>query len=251
MNDSDLAPAAVSHSASKWAPSLGASLLACILGVGVATLLIHGIDPYFKFADLPELGISPSAELVLKHNAAQHAFYSQNLSLDLAVLGLCLGLAVGIITSTQRRIVAGLAGGVAGLVGGALAGYFVGIQVAQAVIISADQSLVQSTLLHFAAWAGILALLMLAVGSVHSGFRSSLDQLLIGLLLAFIVACAFNVLSSAVLTGSNLLMVIPQSLTERLVWLGITSTVLGLSLYFFLKPKPSPSAPVPAAANSN
>ena len=224
---------------STWNPGLFSSLLGCCLGGLVGMGVVNAVDPYFKFPPLPELGISPSSELVQKHHAAQIEFHSSNLSLNLAIVGLCLGLAIGCLTTRRHRFISSLLAGIVGAMAGALSGYLMGALVAKAIIASANQSLLQSTLYHFACWGAMVTGIVTLLGAIQGGVKRLPDLLVIGLLLGLCVALVYNIVSSALFSGSNLLLVIPASMTERGLWILITSITFGLGLHLLLRSKPS------------
>ncbi len=220
-----------------WSPTFAASLVACFTGCLIGGALIQAIDPFFKFAELPELGIAPKPELVKKFQDATVAFWTNNYATDFGLLGLSLGGAIGLLATRRRRILSGLAGGFGGLLSGAAAGFAIGIFVAKSVLLSSDQSLVQSTLFHFSLWASLTACVLLIVGYVQQGWRVAFECAVIGVVLGLAVSVVYNLLSSVIFANSNLLMLLPSSTVERGVWLLICSSVLGIGLHFGLRTK--------------
>lgn len=232
---SDQVSAAVAQTTSSttsqiWSPKLIQSLIACVIGGFVGCALVHSIDPFFKFANIPELGISPPPELVKKFNAAKLAFWCNNLALNFGLLGFCLGAGVGFSTEV-RRIPSVIAGAVGGMLAGAVAGYLSGMVVARTLIASGDQSLIQSTLLHFAQWSSMFATILLLVGFVQSGPIRALNCALVGLAIALVVAVFYNILSSLIFPQTNLLTLIPESRFERFIWILSCSIVFGMGLH--------------------
>ncbi len=220
-----------------WSPTFAASLVACITGCLIGGALIQAIDPLFKFAELPELGIAPKPELVKKHQDATVAFWTNNYAVDFGLLGLCLGSAIGLLSTRRQRILSGLAGGFSGLLSGAVAGFAIGIFVAKSVLLSTDQSMVQSTLYHFSLWASLAACVLLMVGFVQRGWRGAFEGAAMGMVLGLAVSVVYNLLSSVIFANSNLMMLLPSSTVERGFWLLICSSVLGFGLHFGLRAK--------------
>lgn len=220
-----------------WYPNALGSCVACTLGTVISGFLIHFLDPFFPFAQLPELGISPSSELVQKHVSAQRAFWSSNYAFDFALIGLCVGVSLGLITTKQRRIAAGSAGALGGLLGGLLAGYFLGFAVAKNILESVDQSLVRSTAYHSAAWAAMLVGLVFAIALVQNGIGRALNALPVGLLVGLVVASVYNIVSSVCFSAGNLSQLIPSSIVEQVFWVAVCSITSGLGLYFGLRPR--------------
>jgi hypothetical protein len=222
-----------------WSPKLIAFSIASIVGLALGAIIVGAINPFFPFENLPELGISPSPELVKKHIAATYAFHSMNLGLNLGLMGLCFGIAFGSITAQRNRPLATVAGGLGGLVAGVLAGYLVGLYVAKAFIASADQSLVESTLIHFSSWLGILACVVLIVGYSQAGMTKAAAYLVAGIVAAMLLAVAYNLVTSILFPKANLLSVIPSTVNERIVWILVCSLTVTCGLYFGLKDKPA------------
>lgn len=217
-----------------WSPNLFPSLVACIAGCVIGYAVVHSVHPFFKFADIPELGISAPPELIKRYNDAQIAFWANNYALDFGLLGLCIGSTIGFITTRLRRIPSWLAGLVGGFVGGAIAGYIIGIFVAKALIASANQSLIQSTGFHFAIWASIFASILLMVGWVQDGAIRSAAFVLNGVVVGLAVAIVYNIASPLIFAHANLLKLIPNTSLERVVWILTCSIVLGLGLHLGL-----------------
>lgn len=213
-----------------WSPGLGASIAACVVGGLVGAGVIHAIAPVFPYADLPELGIAPPPELVAKHRDATLAFWSQNFAIDFAILGLCLGAAVGCVADRNRRVAAIVLGAVCGSIGGAIASFVLGRFIALAIIQSADQSLVQSTIFHFIAWSAMLAPALAAIGFLHRGIIAAPSFALGGIGLGVLAAVTYNLAFSVAFSQANLLMLVPVSLTERIVWGAVCAAAVGLGL---------------------
>ena len=218
------------------------SLIACVIGGFVGCAIVHSIDPFFKFANIPELGISPPPELVKQYNAAKLAFWCNNLALNFGLLGFCLGSGVGFISTQVRRIQSAIVGSVGGMLAGATAGYLSGMVVTRTLIASEDQSLIQSTVLHFALWASVFATILLLVGFVQSGPIRALNCALVGIVVGLVVAVFYNILSSLIFPQTNLLTLIPESRFERFIWILSCSIVFGMGMHHGLN-RMRPSSP--------
>ncbi len=191
--------------------------------------IVHAIDPVFPYADLPELGLAPSPELIAQHNAAQVAFRSCNYGLGLAIIGACLGLTYGGIVSPARRLLQGVLGAIGGTVGGAVSGYFLGILVAKLIIASENESLLQSTGLHFATWAIIATIIVALVALVHRRVGGLISALTAGIATGMMAAMCYVVASSFLFADANLVKLIPEALYGRIVWVVICAGSFGIA----------------------
>lgn len=208
-----------------------ATTVSVALGMLVGGWSIHAIDPFFPFADLPDLGISPPPELVERFRSATFAFHSQNLAVNLGLMGLTMGLAIGLGTTHYRRWISGICGALCGASGGAITGYFLGMQVASAVIESADQSLVQAATVHFASWAGLLVPISIVVGSLQDGVQKALlNYAVLALLLSVIGGVCYIICGSLFVPETNLLFPIPKNLAGRAIWLLCSGIPLAIGL---------------------
>lgn len=244
MSDIENKTTSASSAPKSWSPKLFPSLVACITGSILGLILVQCFDPYFKFADIPDLGISPPPELIKKYNDAQIEFWSYNYSLNFGVLGLCIGVLIGLVATGVRRIPSMLAGGLGGLLGGSASGYLIGVFGAKSLIASANQSLVESAGMHFALWSAIFGLVLLFIGLVQDGPIRAAGYLLLGIIVGLAVAVVYNILSSIVFANANLLKLIPESKSERIVWILACSIILGLGLHLGLRDK-NPTDAVP------
>jgi hypothetical protein len=227
--------ATVKPPASSWTPSLGMSLIGCLLGTLVGMGVIHAIDPYFPYANLPELGISPPPELVAKHHAARIEFQTRNYGLDFGLMGLILGGCVGLIATGVRRVPSAIAGGIGGALGGAISAYIVGGYVAQAIIASADQSLLQSSAMHVPVWASIFGVALLMIGLVQASPVKAISYGVIGAVAGSLAALAHNLVTPFIFGSANLLYLFPDSLSQRITWALLCSITLGLMLHLGLR----------------
>jgi hypothetical protein len=170
-----------------------------------------------------------------KFIAATNAYWTRNTSFQFVVMGLCIGATLGVVCSFKRRGIAAIAGGTGGAIGGLVSGYAVGLSIAQSALTSADQSLVLSAGAHFAVWAGVLSLSVLAIGISQEGFRRAAIFLIAGLVSAMGISALYILSGSIMFMNSNLLMVFPATLTERLVWVAICTLSGGLILHLSLR----------------
>jgi uncharacterized membrane protein YeaQ/YmgE (transglycosylase-associated protein family) len=221
-----------------WHPSVIATLLAGLIGGAAGLLLLNGLHPVFPLADLPELGPYPSKELIEKYSVAEYAFRSRNGATDCGILGGCLGLFFGLLTAGNYRVKAMISSALAGVLAGAIGGYVVGLMVAASIVSSAEQSLLQSTTYHAMIWAPIGAAISGAIALLHSP-RQLLPALLAGLVGGIVGSIAYNVLASILYPLSNLSIITPDTLMERLVWIGSGVLGLGACLLFGLRSAPA------------
>ena len=121
-------------------------------------------------------------------------------------------------------------GGLFGAIGGGIACYVLGRFIAQAVLQSADQSLVQSTIYHFIAWSSILAPALGVIGFLHRGLSSAPSFALGGVGLGLLASVTYNLVFSVAFSQANLLMLLPVSLTERIVWAVACAAAVGVGL---------------------
>ncbi len=219
----------------QWRPSLMSCVLGCIIGALISTGVVHSIDPVFSYADLPELGLSPSPELQAQHNAAQVAYYSQNYGLNLAIIGACVGIGFGVSAAIRQRMVSGLLGGIGGAIAGGAAAYLIGMFVAQSLNTSEDQSLIKSALFHGILWGSIGFAVVGPVTSVQSRRLPLVSTIMVGLISGVVVAIAYNVLFSLLFSDANLLKLIPATLTERVAWSTGCGALLGISAHYGLQ----------------
>jgi len=222
-----------------WITLLG-GLLAGLLGF----FIVNAAHPIFPFEDLPELGMSPAPELVSRYHAAEYAFRSNNAAVDCGVLGGCLGLLLGLV-AVKRRVTGALLTGLVGLVAGSIVGYAIGPFVAHGLITSSPQTLTQSALIHCTIWGVIGAGVGGAVGILHRPSRFT-SLLVSGLAGGVVGAILFNVAAPLVSPTSNLSIVTPTTMVERILW--IVPATLAISLFVGLGLRESKS---PKLKNSN
>ncbi len=219
--DSSLVSVARPTNAALWMALVGG-----LLGGLIGFVVVNAAHPVLPFEDLPELGMSPSAELVKRYHVAEYAFRSGNGAVDCGILGGCLGLVIGLFT-VRRRALGAIVTGVAGLALGALAGFVIGRFVATALITSVPQTLAQSAFYHGAIWGLIGAGIGASVGLLN---RSSafLNLTIFGLIGGVLGAIVFNIVAPIVAPASNLSIITPASAAERIVWIGSAAVCIGL-----------------------
>jgi hypothetical protein len=192
-------------------------------------------DPIFPMASLAEPSLSPTPEEVQIHLQAAIDYRTRNYAAEFALLAACLGGALGFLTTPRRRGPSALGGALAGAPVGGLAGYISGYQLALTLAASGNQSLVQSTIFHFAVWAPILVAVLVGIALIQGPFRQAYAYLLAGLVAALIAATTYGLVGSIFFPRSNLLLLVPESLMERIVWIVSYAVSAGFGLHFGLK----------------
>ena len=211
-----------------WMPGIVGSLSACILGGLLSFIVLEMLAPIFPFADLPELGPTPSAKLIQEYHKAEFAFRSNNGAADCATIGLCIGALMGLVTVRTKRVLSMIAGGIGGLIGGAIAGYLIGDLVAHGLIFKAEQTVLRSTLFHLAVWASIAVGFAFAICLVHPNVKQSLAALIAGLVSGAMASISYNALGSILYPMSDLSFIVPNSLNERVLWFATGAIALGV-----------------------
>lgn len=211
-----------------WRPSPIIGLLSCLIGAGLAYLVINQVHPIFPMEDLPEMGPYPSAELVAQYTAAEYAFQSSNSAMNCAILGAIVGVLVGLLTASNR-VVGGLIGALAGALAGGLGGYLGGIFAASAIVRAGEQSLWQSVGFLSIAWGLIGIAVCGGMASIHS--KSQIPSaLIIGTIAGILGALAYNMIASILYPMSNLVLITPLTSGERLAWALSFGTMLGIGI---------------------
>lgn len=183
----------------------------------------------------------PSDELRALHRDAEQNFHFQNGAFDCAILGGCLGLFFGLFTSrSNKRILSAISGIVLGAIAGGLAGGGIGYRVATDINSSTEQTLLLSSVYHFAIWAAIGIFVFAAIAFLNE--RSLMSSVVIyGVLAGVFASLAYNVVSSIMFPAANLSLIFPEPATQRIVW--IASGCLGLGLCLGLGFRKSSAAP--------
>ncbi len=235
MVDTDSPPASNASDRS-WQPSILLSVIAATLGGVVGFLILYKLHPYFPRPELPEMPQYPSEELRALYRDAELKFHSQNGAFDCAILGGCLGLLLGLVTG-RKKVLSAIAGTALGVVSGGGVGAGIGYRVATDINRSAEQSLLFSSLYHFAIWGTIGILVFAAIAVVHD-LKQIGNAIISGILAGVFAALAYIVVSSIMFPTANLSIVSPESSTQRFVWIASGCLALGLCLGLgFRKPK--------------
>lgn len=225
-----------SSSATGWKPSIGLATVATLAGGLVAFGIFQPYGVFFRYEALPELPIEPSPEQMAEFTKAHTDFYSRNYGMQLGIVGACIGLVVGGLTVSRKRVVSALVGCFLGMLAGGIAGYLCGFSTALAMVRSSDQSLVQSSLLHFAIWGSIGVWVAAGVGMVQGGVAQVAKAVPAGLIAGVIVVVAHTMVFSIAFPSSNLIQFVPESFAERLTWIVVCGVLLGPALAFLLQP---------------
>lgn len=224
------------NSSQIWQPSLALAALAALAGGSAGLAVMEPLHPLFAFETMKELPIEPTAEQMQKFTATQTNFFCHNNAVYLAVVGAALGLAVGGLSVHRRRVTSAIAGGVAGCLAGAAGGYFTGFAIGQAMVISADQSLVQAALLHLAVWGPIGLGISAVVGVIQGGAATAVQGALAGLVASLLIVVGYILVASIAFPAANLIHTVPEKTSQAIVWIVTTSLCFGLALHFGLKP---------------
>lgn len=220
-----------------WHPHPLLALIACVLASGLAFAAVNAIYPYVPREDLPPMGPYPSAELIAQYNKAEIAFRTANDAINGSILGALTGLLLGAFTSRSRALGA-IVGLVSGAAAGALGGYFGGNLVAGAINSAGAQSTVQSVGFLTLLWGLIVAIICGALAAIHNA-RQIPFALIAGLVIAGIAAVVYNVAASVAFPMSNLVLLTPNTTSERLVWALSFGIILGIGIAFGFRPGPA------------
>lgn len=213
-----------------WQPSVLLSIVAAALGGVVGFFILYKLHPFFPRPELPEMPQYPSEELRALYRDAELNFHFQNGAFNCATLGGCLGLLFGLfISRSSKRILSALSGIVLGVIAGGLAGAGIGYKVATDINNSTQQTLLLSSLYHFAIWAAIGTLVCAAI-AVFNDRKQMGSVLITGLLAGIFASLAYNVISSIMFPTANLSLITPESTTQRVVW--VVSGCLSLKADF-------------------
>lgn len=231
-------------STAAWKPSLSISIAAALVGGAAALAAIHWLYPVFPRASLGELSLSPTEEEIRIHLEAAIKFRSRNSAVAFGLLGVCLGLAFGWFTTLRRKVASALSGALAGAAVGVLAGYAAGYFLARILAASENQSLVQSTLLHFSVWGPLLVAVWVGIATIQSGqIGRTLPHALTGLLAALVAVTVYGLIGSILFPTTNLLLLIPETFAERCAWMVSCASLAGVGLHMGLKSNERRSMP--------
>ena len=227
------ASASLNANSAKNGAALWLALIGGLLGGVIGFLIVNAAHPVLAFEDLPELGMSASAELVARYHAAEYAFRSGNGAVDCGILGGCVGLVIGLFT-VRRRALGAIVTGIIGLAFGALAGFIIGRFVATSLIASAPQTLAQSAFYHGTIWGLIGGGIGGCVGLLNRS-PAFANLTIFGLIGGLLGAIVFNIVAPIVAPASNLSILTPASAAERIVWIGSSAICIGLFIGLALR----------------
>lgn len=222
-----------------WDPGFLWVLLACIIGGFLGGTVVYKLHPLFAYAELPEMGLNASAEVIQQHRDAAFEYHSRNYGAELGIIGLILGLTFGAFAGGNRRLLSAFSGGFAGSLLGAGLGFVGGLYIAKTQLVNAEQTLSESLGLQAIVWGLVLAGIVWSVAAANIGAICAAKYGLVGLLAGFSVAVTHFVVSSYKFPASNPLFLVPERSSERIYWLVAFPIVCGLILAFGLRSRRS------------
>ena len=217
-----------------WQPGFVVTLILCLFGGFVGGAIVHQLHPLFAYADLPQIELGASAELVQQHRDAAFEYRSMNYGAELAIIGLVLGFAFGAVSGSPKRLLSIFVGGNAGALFGAGLGFFGGQFVANTIFQNQQQTLFATLGLQAGVWGLIIGSIVWSVASVNVGVTRASKYGLIGLIAGVFVAVTQFVVSSFVFPTSNPMFLVPEKSSERIYWIIGFPIVSGLILAFGL-----------------
>lgn len=220
-------------------PSWIGLLSVCGIAILLATIVISTVSPVFPRESLPPLEPDSQRELIDQHRAATIRFRAKNYAAEFGVIGLLLGMGLGFTTSSAHRIRSVFVGGVSGFGSGAVAGFFIGTLASREMLNSDETGLVYATFLHFGVWASMVGMITLATFGSNASWKMALHRMANAVVACGFVALGYVVAASYIFVGSNLMLLIPVTIMQRIVWALVCATVLGLSLVAVWKDKPA------------
>lgn len=218
-----------------WEPSFKVALFFSLIGGLIGFVVFTAIHPVFAFAT-SELPPVPTEEQLQQYIVSLKEFLSRNNAVDMAVIGACMGGAIGLGTVRSRRLSSGFVGAIAGLLCGALSGYVTGSPSGAAVSSTADQSLIQGGILHFAVWGAIAVGIATTISFVQGGMIPAFKGILAGLITSLLIVITHTIAASMLFPAADLAYVVPGPLVERAVWMLACSAMFGIALGFGLRP---------------
>ncbi len=219
-----------SSSKQQWQPALVPTLIACLSTAMLTAFVIHTIDPVFKFPNLPELGLSPSVELVEQHHQAQIDFRQRNYATYFGIGGLVIGAGLGLVTARKRRLLSTVLAAVATGAAGALAAYLTGLQVAKYENLHSDPTLSETVVLHVSVWVPLCAVACFCVALLHDGIQSAIFHGVIGATAGLLIALVINIAIPFLFTFSNLILLVPTATPQRFIQFALAGSLLALVL---------------------
>lgn len=218
-------------------------VLAIVGSIGslAGMLLIH-----FCFApfELPEqflnMPLNASTELVADYKVAYTKVTVGNSVAAVAGSGALVGLLLGFLVGKRARIVSALAGtlsaGLAAALGAAAGGYVIAgksfVEGGDMLLYRLDPSML-AMLVQFASWGTIGLALAVALACCRPGIGIGIGiakAAFWGVVGGLMAAVLHNVVGSIAFPASETMLVVPASLTEKLLWAGGGGLCIGLSL---------------------
>jgi hypothetical protein len=217
-------------------------LIGPMVGALLGIVFVSQLDPIFampeEFANYP---VQPSAEYMLRYDAAHRFMLSNNYAIYFATLGGLMGLGIGTVSGGTKRFAAMIASCFSGLVFGALGGFLSGLTVAGAIKNSGEaipilglsmEPIVQTTLMHSFAWAVVG--IGVGLGFVAATTRSIGRGILVGVLAGILSGVVYTLLAAIAFPNANGFLVLPYSLPEKLTWAACGGICLGATTYHVL-----------------
>jgi hypothetical protein len=215
-------------------------LVAAAIAAAASLAAIERVGEVYQVPDeIKNQGGNLSAEAQAAANAANFAALSGNATLWLgisgAILAGLLALTTGLLRRAGARSLAGLAAGIVlGAGAGALAGYLA-VSVHGSMLAAKtgnDLPEHQVMMLHGLTW-GLVGLgVGLACGL--SGPRFSGKSLVMTLLVGGVMGClggvAFSIVAGVAAPLANSSLPIPEAGSGRMIWIGLSSVLMGLGL---------------------
>ncbi|RMF41233.1 MAG: hypothetical protein D6753_09990 [Planctomycetota bacterium] len=206
-----------------------------IVGFGILRM----VYPAFEYEAMGELPIEPTVEQMRQFTQAHRDYYMMNNAVGLAVIGASIAIAFACVTARRKRIASAALAGILGGVVGAVAGYFTGLPIADAMVLSKDQSLVQASLLHFSFWGGLGLCMAAAVGGIQGGARTMAQAAVAGLLGGILSVVLYTIVASVVFPAANLIHTLPETAGHQALWVLVSSLVLGAAIGKLAEPPTS------------
>lgn len=200
-------------------------------------LLIHYCFASFElpeqFLDMP---LNASTELVADYKASYTKVTVANSVAPVAGIGAVVGLLLGFLVGKGARIVCALAGtisaGLAAALGAAAGGYVVAgksfVEGGDMLLYRLDPSML-AMLVQFTSWGMMGLALAVAIACCRPGIGIA-PAAFWGVAGGLLAAVLHNVVGSIAFPVSETMVVVPASLSEKLLWAGGGGLCIGLSL---------------------
>ena len=198
------------------------------IGAIAGAAIVHLIMPVYQVPrSISEMIYMPSLDRVGEINAEFAKVTTGNGAITMGLLGACIGLAIG-VTAPRKRLMMGLVALVIGAVSGSVAGYTSGWIVSS---ISANlgrfaiagyemDAMFQAVLIQITAWAIPGAAIGLVVAKIEGASMGILAGLLAGI--------AYTIMASFVFAGTNMVTIVPPTISEQVIWSGLAGIFLGI-----------------------